>query len=181
MIKRLSALILLAGAFIIFFTWSKPFYDQIKGLMEQKDLLDQALANTQKIQELKDGLVSQYSSFLPENIDRLDKALPSSAGSMNFILEIDSLLQKNGMVLKGIDIKEIKEDSSKKSGSIQSNPFNTVTASIKALGSYKSFYSFLYDVVKNLRLSDVSKIGFVANDKDFYDFSMDINFYYLKK
>jgi hypothetical protein len=79
---------------------------------------------------------------------------------MNFVPEIENLTQKNGMILKNIDIKEDKKEKN-------------VSFSLKFDSSYKSFYSFLNDVAKNVRLIDINSVNLTAGDTDFYEISVD--------
>jgi Tfp pilus assembly protein PilO len=180
MFKGIASIIFLAAAIATFFGLTKPLYNEIKDLNAQKSSFEEALSNSKQIQETRDSLLSQYNKISQENLDRLNKLLPTKAGSMKFILEMESIVQKNGMILKNIDIKDEGEISENISFGTEIKSWETVPFSMKISGSYKSFYSFLKDIEKNLRLTDISAINFSAGDTDLYEFSVEGAFYWKK-
>ncbi len=106
MFKGIISIVFLAAAIATFFGLTKPLYIEIKDLNAQKSSFEEALSTSKQIQETRDNLLFQYNKISQENIDRLNKVLPAQAGSMKFILEMESIVQKNGITLKNIDIKD---------------------------------------------------------------------------
>jgi len=182
MFKGIASIIFLAAAIATFFGLTKPLYNEIKDLKAQKSSFEEALSNSKQIQETRDILLSQYNKVPQESIDRLNKILPTNAGSMKFILEMESIVQKNGMTLKSIDIKEKEErkTSEKVNFGDENKSWETAPFSLRLSGSYKSFYSFLKDIEKNLRLTDITTLSFSAGEADFYEFNVGGEFYWKK-
>ena len=180
MFKGIISIVFLAAAIATFFGLTKPLYNEIKDLKVQKSSFEEALSDSKQIQETRDILLSQYNKISQENLDRLNKILPAQAGSMKFILEMESIVQKNGMTMKNIDIKEKGETSEKVNFGAEIKSWETVSFSLKLSGSYKSFYSFLKDMEKNLRLTDISAITFSTGETDFYEFIVEGAFYWKK-
>jgi Tfp pilus assembly protein PilO len=181
MFKGIISIVFLAAAIATFFGLTKPLYNEIKDLRVQKSSFEEALSDSKQIQETRDILLSQYNKISKENLDRLNKILPAQAGSMKFILEMESIVQKNGMTLKNIDIKEKGETSEKVNFGAEIKSWETVPLSLKLSGSYKSFYSFLKDIEKNLRLTDINTITFSAGEADLYEFNVEGAFYWKKE
>jgi len=181
MFKGIVSIIFLAAAIATFFGLTKPLYNEIKNLNAQKSSFEEALANSRQIQETRDNLLSQYNKIPQENLDRLNKTLPVKTESMKFILEMESIVQKNGMTLKNIDIKEGEKGKTSENVNFgteaENKSWETVPFSLKLSGSYGSFYSFLKDIEKDLRLTDINAITFSASETDFYEFNVEGTFY----
>lgn len=180
MSKGIISIILLIIAIGTFFLLTKPLYGEINGIREQKNSFEKALSDTKQIQETRDKLLSQYNTISQENLEGIDKILPSQPGSMKFILETESIAQKNGMALKKIDIKEGEKTTEQVDFGATAKLWETILFSAKLSGSYKSFYSFIKDVEKSFRLTDIKAVDFSSGEIDFYEFVVDGSFYWKK-
>ncbi|MCX6731487.1 MAG: hypothetical protein NTX55_00655 [Candidatus Parcubacteria bacterium] len=185
MFKGIISIIFLAAAIATFFVLVQPLYNETKNLNAQKSSFEEALANSKQIQETRDSLLSQYNTISKENLDRLNKVLPSETESMKFILETESIVRKNGMLLKNIDIKEGGGGGSAENvnfgAGAEAKLWKTIPFSLKLSGSYGSFYSFLKDMEKNLRLTDINAVTFSAGETDFYEFNVEGTFYLVSE
>lgn len=179
MFKGIMSIVLLITAVGTFFMLIKPLYAEVGSLSAQKTSFEEALSNTKQIQETRDKLLSQYNNVSRESIDRLNKIIPSQPGSMEFILEMQNIAQKNGMTLKKIDVRDA-ETSGKVGFEAEGNLWETVPFSAKLSGTYKSFYLFARDAEKNLRLTDINSISFSSGETDFYEFIIEGSFYWKK-
>lgn len=180
MFRGILSIIFLITAGAVFFLLIQPLYNEIKELKVEKDSFDEALSNSKEIQKKRDELLLKYNSISQENLDRLNKIIPQQPGSMKFILEIENIAQKNGVILKNIDIKEIESTKEKVDFGGEVRLFEDIPFSMRLSGSYKSFYSFLKDIERNLRLTNINNISFSAGETDFYEFSVDGIFYWKK-
>lgn len=181
MFKGIISIILLIAAVGVFFVLLKPLYNDVKELDAKKVSFEEALADTRQIQETRDQLLSKYNTISQDNIGRLDEILPSQPGAMKFILEIENIAQRNGVIMKKIDFKEQGEATEKNNFKTITESWETVPFSVKLSGSYKSFYSFIKDMGKNLRLTDINIVNFSSGEKDFYEFTVDGSFYWKKE
>jgi len=181
MFKPIISIIFLITAIVIFFVWFQPVFNEIKDLGAQKASFDEALFTSRQIQETRKGLLDQYNTISQENLDRLNKIFPSQPGSIKYIIEIDNILRKNGMVLKSINIQEKAGGSQGVAFGVEKQPFEIFPISMKVTGSYKSFYSFLKDLANNLRLTDINTLEFSpGGTSDQYDFSISASIYWQK-
>jgi len=179
MFKSIISIVFLGAAMAIFFTWTKPYYSEISGLSAQKASLEDVLSSAKQIQEIRDNLLVKYNAIPQENMERLNKFFPSQPNPIKFIIEIENILKKNGMSLKKFDIKSTG-DEEKPTFVIEKQPYDTVAFSMKISGPYKSFYSLLSDMEKNLRLVDISNISFSSGESDFYEFDINAVTYWKK-
>lgn len=182
MAKGIASIIFLAAAIAIFFGLTRPFYNEVKSLRVQKYSFEEALSKSKEVQELRDNLLSQYNKISQENLERLNKMLPNQAGSMKFVVEMEGIVQRNGMILKNIDIKEGEQKSGQTNlgAGVEIETWETVPFSVRLSGSYGAFHSFLRDVEKNLRITDIAAVSFSAGEIDFYEFSVEGTFYWKR-
>lgn len=182
MARTITAIIFLGGAIIIFFTWSQPYFYEIKELNTEKVSLDGILANSKEIQAEKNKLLSVYNSISQENLERLNKFLPSRANSTKFIPELDDIVKRSGMVLKDIDITETVAAQGKVDFGDKKSSVEKIVLRMKVVGSYESFNVLLENITANLRLIDITGVKFSTGegDKNLYEFNIDAVTYWKK-
>ncbi len=170
MSRTITSIIFLATAVAVFFTWTKPYFEETKTLESQKVSLEEILNNSRQIQELRDNLLTQYNDIPQDNLDRLNKMLPDHPDSIKFIIELSNVLNNNGMSLKNINVNDTKTEEKFDFG--QEQPFETMEFTLKTTGSYNSFYSFLKDLEKDLRVVNIDSLNFVSSQTDSYEFNI---------
>lgn len=178
MSRTITSIIFLATAAAVFFTWTKPYFEETKTLESQKASLEEILSNSRQIQELRDNLLAQYNDIPQDNLERLNKMLPDHPDSIKFIIELNNVLNNNGMLLKNIDVNDAKSEEKPDFGQEQS--IETMEFTIKTTGSYGSFYSFLKDLERDLRLVNINSLNFVSSETDSYEFNITGSAYWKK-
>lgn len=180
MFKLLISLFLIAGAFVIFFTESKNYFPDIKKLREQAASYNETINTAKKVRNSIDKTLGDYNDISQENVDRINKMVPSSAEPMKLVVQLDEMMRKNGLILKNIDTRDVVL---KNSASVSKNKGivpELVALSIKTQGSYDSFSLFLKDLEKSLRLIDVNSVKITPAGQDNYDFSLEAVSYWRK-
>lgn len=180
MFKTTVSIIFLATAAILFFVWSQPLFREVKDLMSQSSSFEETLSTSRQIQEKREGLLSQYNAISQESTSRLNKLLPSQPDSIKFILEIEKIAQQNGLIIKDIDIRDEAGLGQKTASEAKEQLFESIPVAMKIVGSYKSFYSFLMDTERNLRLMDINALSFTVAETDFYEFNIEGLIYWKK-
>ena len=61
-----------------------------------------------------DKLLGEYNSISQENIDKVNKMIPSGSESMKLVVQIEDMMKAKGLTLKSIDTKESAKESSVK-------------------------------------------------------------------
>jgi len=179
MSKGILAIGFLAGTVAVYFLLISPIYfTDIKALELKRDSFNEALSNSREVQKKRDDLLVKYTSISKDDLDRLDKILPNQPGAMKFILEMENISQRNGVVMKNIEVKDTGNKASAGAGeggggSVQSIPF-----SMSVTSPYASFRSFLKDIERDLRLTDINSMRVSAGEKDFYEFNLTGTFYW---
>lgn len=151
----------LAGGILFFFT--QPTYDDGKVLERKIEEYNQALDKASELQQLKQSLLSRYSTFTSADIDRLHKMLPDHVDNVRLVLDIDNLASKNGMAIQNV---VISDQSSKEATSGVISPtggakqkYDSLTLKFATSGTYQNFVSFLQELEASLRVVDLVSLG----------------------
>jgi len=185
MFKALISIILLALSVVIFFTKSQVKLEETKTLRDKADAYNEALSNARKIKETTNKLLNKYNAIDQEDMNKINTILPSRFDSVKLAVELENTLGKNNMSMKSVSFKEAKPVAKKTASKTKSKkkeaPYETASVSLQINGSYESFYSFLKDAERGLRLLDINSIKFSAGNANTYDFDLDISTYWLKE
>ncbi|MCC6290798.1 type 4a pilus biogenesis protein PilO [Candidatus Nomurabacteria bacterium] len=176
----LLPLIVLIAAVAIFFSLSRPLLADIAVLRLEKAKLETGLDNARKLQEVRDELIKISREFPKEDLDRLNKMLPDNVDNVRLIIDINNLARGSGMSIRNIKIKsdqggtdpQVIADSGQKKGA--------VTLAFSVAGPYANFEDFLQRLARSLRLVDVTDVSFSSNEKNFYEYSVELQTYWLK-
>lgn len=181
MFKVLISLFLLAGAGVIFFTESKNYFPEIKVLRKQASSYNETINTAKKVRSSIDKTLGDYNGISQDNVDRINKMVPSGAESMKLVVQIDDMMRKKDLSLSSIDSKDAI-DKSPVSNAVKNGGKNaeSIFLSIKARGSYTSFRSFIEELEKSLRLIDVNSVKISPVGQDDYSFSVEAVSYWRK-
>lgn len=181
MFKILISLFLVAGAIVIFFTESKNYFPEIKSLRKQIFSYNETVNTAKKVRNSIDKTLREYNAISQDNVDRINKMVPSGSESMKLVVQIDDMMRKSGLSLASIDSKDTIDKNS--TSGVQKNGKKTAQSlflSMKAQGSYESFYSFIKKLEKSLRLIDVNSVKISPVGQDDYLFSIEAVSYWRK-
>jgi Tfp pilus assembly protein PilO len=189
MVRNVIAILLLAGAFGIFFFYTEPAYSSVQGLAAQGAQYDQALAKATQLQALKQSLLARYNSFDPNALNRLSTMLPDQVDNIRLILDLDNLAGRYGMALQNVNISTPgSTQSDNVVGSIAggTQPYDALTIQFTTDGTYEQFAQFLTALQSSLRLVDLlnltigSSAAGGSNQRDpVFTYTMTVQTYWL--
>lgn len=180
-----SAILIIAGGLLFYFL-TIPALNEVKAIKVEMLDYNEALKNSKSIQAKRDDLLTAYNAISPEDREKLDKLLPSSISSIKFVVEVEDIVRRRGLLLKSIDIVEPKKGTggdaplAPQEEGIAALPYGTIPVSVTLTGTYESFLSFLGDISKDLRLVDINNLTFTSGEKDSYEFNLKATTYYQK-
>lgn len=168
---------------MVFFSWTQPILDSIRGLSEQKGILNEKLSSLKEIEKERENILVSYNSVGDVNREKVNKILPSQMEEMDLIVEMERIAVKSGVVLKDVNISDAKQaqESANSAKNKEGLYPNEVGLTVKASGSYQSFKEFLKNIEANLRIIDVESLDFISGDVDFYEYNMKIKSYWKEK
>ncbi len=181
MTRILLPFFFLFTAVAIFYFLTDPNYQGIKTLRAEQASYEEALANSKKLQSVRDKLLAKYSAFPALSVDRLEHMLPNNVDNVRLVLEIDRIASKYGMSIKNIMLNT-ENDRKKERDLIGSDnkPYGTVELSFLVDGPYRNFVSFISDLEKSLRIVDIINVSFGAQDRTVNQYNVSIKTYWLK-
>lgn len=180
MFRIVIILFFLTGAATIFFIKVQPVFNETRNLKEQIAAFDNALGSARKTREIRDALVVKYNNITQNDIDRLNKLIPSQPATVKFIIETDDIIKKNNMILKSIDVKTASAAEIAPRSKNKPKPFEIASFTMKMTGSYESFFSFLKNMEENLRLTEINSIKLAPAiiAKNLYEFDVEASAYW---
>ncbi len=183
--KVLAQIIFIAGAIAIFIWYVNPTYKDIKQKQSEYARLDEANKKAIELKIKREKLTLQRNQITPEQLDRLAKFLPDGVENVRLIIDIENI--SRGVLKQDIKgAKVIGNTSDKKTGAVTNasasdgKKYGTLALNFGVTTTYDQFILFLQSLEKNLRLVDVSEIGFTAADDDKYNFNITLQTYWLK-
>lgn len=188
--RSLFPYIFIALSIVIFFTIIRPSYNDINTLRVDATSYNLALSNFKDMQNLKDELVTKYSSITPENKSRLAHFLPSSVENIQLILQLEQIAMARGIALKNITFaptSSVSDPANTNSKTTQT--YGTFDLQFKTQATFENFSQFLKDLEHNLRQIDIKGISFAINsdaaritglDPSIYEYTVKVETYWLK-
>ncbi len=178
--KVFFPLIFLAGAVGLFFWSIDPTYARIQALQQEEAEYDQALTRARELQEVRDDLIARSQAFSPSDLERLHKMLPDHVDNVRLIIDLDFMASQYGMRVRGVTIAADESRSLQGAVGPDEATYESVVITFSVTGDYNTFRSFLTDLERSLRLVDITKLSFEANDTGLYDYSISLKTYWLK-
>ena len=175
--KALVITLLVVACFAVAYFLTIPKWDaykvaqnQLATLQNQNKVLTDSLATVQ-------SFVDTFNQH-QQDVTTLNLALPAkSTDSANFTNSLNQISQSSGIALGALQISEpvVSVDNPPAPNSIQVEVIH-----FSGSGSYASFRDFLSRLENNLRLIDVNKISFKADDLGQVEFDVDGQTYFQK-
>ncbi len=175
--RIIASIFLLAAAITVFFAWTNPALKAVKTLKTKQTNLNLSLDNLKEVRSVSDQILSKYNSIPQDDLDKLDKLLPSKMKAIEFVMEVENMVKKHGLLLKNIDIQKPDKKERIAFGE-KKKPFEKIPLNISLIGSYASFVSFLSDAEKSLSVIDIENLTFKSGKIDSYQFNIKASTYW---
>jgi len=184
-----SILIILISAAVFGFV-VRPQYSEIKVIQQEGAEFDNVIANARKLNELRDGLIEKRSQLSRADLDRLAKLIPENSDNVKLILELQELADRYNLQIRTASSKEeevddVDEDDKGTQGfDIDSQDYGIISLNFSLTGTYDDFVSFLSEIERKLRITDVTSLALTPLREDDgvqkYDFQLGLQTYWLK-
>ena len=191
--KNITATILTALAFGVYFTYTTVKWDEVKAVQAVNDQYSQAIANADNLITTRDKVLQAYNSLSEDDRARIDKMVPNSVDNIRLIIDINSIANRRGIVLRGINAQARmsgapngQDMAGSPSGDMPNNiisapTLDTVSVSFNTSTSYGNFIDFMRDLESSLRIIDLTHMTMAVNDKGGYDFAVQLTTYWLRQ
>ena len=184
--NRLVSLILIVGAFGIFFAYVHPTYTgPISILRSEVGSLDRTLATAQQFRVAQARLVVERENMPQDQLERLKTLLPDNVDNVQLILDVDGVATRHGVRITDIGVEERDADQVDEFGDQgiileSSRPYASLDLTFSAIATYQQFKDFLRDLERSLRVLDVVGIEFRQTETGVYTFDVAIRVYWLR-
>lgn len=192
--KRLFSMVLSLGmitaAFIVFFSFTRPTYENIQQIRNEKYTFDLELENKRQAIEDVKNLIEEHKNDSDFN-KLISLVFPIEPELSSALAQIYSLaVDINKLALVNISISKSTTQSSISSGGSEpgqvslQKPINTLTFDLNLTGSYGNFKEFLQKIENNIRLFDVENVTLTPTalgakvPVDLYNYQVKIIAYY---
>jgi Tfp pilus assembly protein PilO len=175
-------IILVALAVGLFAIYTNPAYQADKGVLVDVRAYNDALTKSRELREVRDEKIAAFNTFKPEDKDRLQRVLPDNVDNIHLIIDINNIAARHGLALKNVTLGTISDSPANRNAlavGSSGNPVGSVTLGFTVAASYDDMLTFITDLEHSLRVMDIEKIDFTAQDKDLTDYSFSIRTYWL--
>ncbi len=171
------SIIFILAALGLTFGYTNPTYRGASGstdvskksvteLIEERTQYTAALQKTREIEEVRNGLLTKYNLISEADRANLGKMIPDNIDSVRLIIDINNIATAYNMSLRDIDISDAKIPAARKDnpGSLLTpTGYSYINLGFSVTGTYASVLSFLSDLEKDLRLSDIASLSLVPS------------------
>jgi Tfp pilus assembly protein PilO len=178
----LIPIILVAAAIGLFVLYTNPAYQGTKATQASVATYNDALTKSQELRQTRDEKIAAFNTFSPDNKARLLRILPDNVDNIHLIIDINNIAARHGLTLKDVALGSISDASSARNAlsvGASGSAVGSVELGFSVSASYENMLSFLQDLEHSLRVMDVQKINFIAEDKNLSDFDFTIRTYWL--
>jgi hypothetical protein len=185
--RNSTALVLLLISAGILYTFVLPEWSAIGMLQDQASQYSNVLASVQTLESKRDQLLVQYKNIPADQLDEIQKILPSNIDTVNLALDVNTIASRYGVAIKSVSTDAGSGVSSgnvigTEAVSASSSPaFQTAFVTFTFTSNYDNFRKILSDLETSLRILDVQEVAFkVGATGNLYDFSVSVETYWTQ-
>lgn len=179
--KNSTALILILIALGVFYTFVNPQYQRTKSLGAELEQYENVLDNVSALSETRDELMIKLADISPEDISRISKIVPDDNDIVKLALDLDTMASQYGISIRNVQVDSSSEDNTALISKNASDIYDRAVVSFEFVSNYQNFRSFMEDIERSLRVIDVRSINFRSTDSGFYEYTVAVETYWLKK
>lgn len=181
--KNIISIIVTIVSIATFVLIVQPQYNEIKEMQIQETELENVLDNARKLQSLRDSLLEKRKQIPNSDIRRLEKLIPESADNVKLILEFEQIADRYGLEIQAASANKQDADGNEiQTFDVNSRDYGIITLDFSLSGGYSEMISFLQDVEKNLRITDIRSFTITppGGTESVYNYQLSIDTYWLK-
>jgi len=174
--------------------WMKKIFlgNQSEGLnqlLKEKQDLNLAIANAEKIKAKISSLEQAQASIDPADLAKLDKFIPSHIDNINLIIDANNIAADKGLAIKNVKVRTGNETETNAVAQMASNDDSIASGQNKIAetylsfsinGDYQALLDFLDSLANSLQVADVTSLSFSVDDKGVNQYNFEIKTYWVK-
>ncbi len=163
-----------------FFVYTNPHYKSVQALQEEAAEYESALVKAEQAEQLKAELAIKRETFTEEDVEYLHKMLPDTVDNIRLLLDINQIAAGYGSTISGIRVDTKSSDQAAKDPGAPKMVYGNVAIGFSVTMSYTAFLSFLKDLERNLRITDLTVLGFSSAETNTYTYNVSLRTYWLQ-
>jgi Tfp pilus assembly protein PilO len=190
--RNITATILVVLAVGLYVTFTRGIWADATVVKGVNDQYSTAIASAEKLISLRDGVLKQFNSISPDDRDRLDRMVPNTVDNIRLIIDLNNVALQHGFSLRNVTasaktstasapLNTAAPSSLGRSQAPVTPVLDTVAVSFSVSAPYQQFISLMQDLEASLRIMDITHLTINANDTGTYDFSVQLNTYWLRQ
>jgi hypothetical protein len=190
--KNITSLILIILAIGLFFTYTNGELQATNAIRTTNAGYLTAIQNSEQLIKERDSVLATYNTLTAQEKANLDKILPDNVDNVRLMIDINNIASRHGILLQGLSTSADNtgtgagaNTSSGSGNSSSANPtsgtVNSVSISFGFSSSYANFLSFMKDIESSLRILDITSMTVTANPTGTYNYSMQLQTYWLSQ
>ena len=127
-------------------------------------------------------LLERRNKISEAHLQKLARLVPSGPAKESALLELDGLAARSGIRLASLNFSitdETTRNRARESVAVTRGELKELGENFTLLGSYEGFRAFLRTLENNIRLTDLDAITFSSSDKNFFQFTLQAQSYYM--
>ena len=182
MSRYLYPIILIILSVGLFFTFTEKRYSEAQSLIAEIEQYDATLEKARELQTLQEDLISRYNNFSGDDIEKLEKLLPSNVDNVRLIIEIESIAEAHDITLESVTVTNVATSNETNTNTTQSSGVKTVDLQIATTAEYEVFLDFLDGLEKSLRIVDIENTDFSSGgiSVEEYGYAITLRTYWLE-
>lgn len=181
--KSLLSILVIVVSVGVYFVYIKPLTVEVKVQMAQKAEIDRVLNRVKEIKEKRDAVFLDYNSISLEEIEKLNKILPETINSVVILNDLSTLAAQYGLTIKDYKVDNFTIENNAVSEGETVEPYKETKLTLKLIGSYNQFVTFISKVESSLRLMDIVHLGIKqggGGPANLLEYTLEVNVYSLK-
>ncbi|PJE57491.1 MAG: hypothetical protein COU82_01680 [Candidatus Portnoybacteria bacterium CG10_big_fil_rev_8_21_14_0_10_38_18] len=183
MIKNAIIIILVLVFVAIVVFLDVPGVQNVLTSRKDIEIQKQRFLDTQELEGKIEKLVSSYEGN-KDVVEKTTYILPDNEDLPNLIVQLEALAFEQGLLLEKIEFAAVNQDAvggGEEGSTASTQNYQTITITLKLMGSYPALKNFLKETEENMRLMDVSSINFSTSSgetPEIFEFDLRLNTYY---
>lgn len=151
-------------------------------LLVERANLNQALANADRIKNKILDLQKAESSISAEDLDKLNKFIPSYIDNVNLLIDINNIAIKRGMTIKNVKVRSDSKrpETATASANLGQTGILPAYMSFSITGNYETLVGFVDDLASSLRVIDPVSLSFSVDEKGVNQYNFEVKTYWVK-
>lgn len=192
--RKWIPIILILASIAAFFVVIDPQYDEVKVLKIKKERNNDFLKKAEILEQRKSELRRSYDAIPESDRKQLEKLLPDTVDNVRLILDINSIAETYGVVIKDISVSSEETKSSENTSEFSGQPgfvdessiaanslVGTIDLNFSVSATYEVFNEFMKDLEDKLRIVDIRSIDISRDSSSsVYDYKVGLETYWLR-